>query len=77
MNEYATIHKEDLELLEELLQHDPYLAGEVSIAILEHAFNVPEEERLIQNPLINAYIKQKRACLFLVWVQAGSVEEPG
>lgn len=60
MNEYATIHKEDLELLEKLLLHDRYLAGEVSIAILEHAFNVPEEERLIKNPLINAYIKQKR-----------------
>ena len=25
----------------------------------------------------HTYIKQKRACLFLVWVQAGSVEEPG
>lgn len=60
MEEYATIYKQDLELLKKLLEQDDILAGETAIAILEHAFNVPEEERLIQNPCITAYIKQKR-----------------
>ena len=56
MKEYATIYKQDLKLFEELLEQDSALAGEIAIAILEHAFNVPEEEKLIQNPSI----KQKR-----------------
>ena len=56
MKEYATIYKQDLELFEE---HSA-LAGEIAIAILEHAFNVPEEEKLIQNPSITEYIRQKR-----------------
>ena len=60
MKEYATIYKQDLELFEELLEQDDVLAGEIAIAILEHAFNVPEEEKLIQSPSITEYIKQKR-----------------
>ena len=60
MKEYATIYKQDLELFEELLKQDDVLAGEIAIAILEHAFNVPEEEKLIQNHSIKEYIKQKR-----------------
>ena len=60
MKEYATIYKQDLELFEELLEQDSALAGEIAIAILEHAFNVPEEEKLIQNPSITEYIRQKR-----------------
>lgn len=56
MKDYATIYKQDLELFEE---HST-LAGEIAIAILEHAFNVPEEEKLIQNPYITTYVKQKR-----------------
>ena len=60
MKDYATIYKQDLELFEELLEKDSALAGEIAIAILEHAFNVPEEEKLIQNPSITEYIKQKR-----------------
>ena len=60
MKEYATIYKQDLELFEKLLKQDSVLAGEIAIAILEHAFNVPEEEKLIQNPYITEYIEQKR-----------------
>ena len=59
MEKYATIYKQDLELLKKLLKQDDILAGEIAIAILEHAFNVPEEEKLIQNPSITEYIKQK------------------
>ena len=56
MKEYATIYKQDLELLKKLLKQDDVLAGEIAIAILD----VPEEEKLIQNPYITEYIKQKR-----------------
>lgn len=56
MKEYATVYKQDLELLKK----DSILAGETAITIIERAFNVPEEEKLIQNPCITAYIKQKR-----------------
>ena len=61
MKEYATIYKQDLELFKKLLEQNSALAGEIAIAILEHAFNVPEEEKLIQNPSITEYIKQKRS----------------
>lgn len=60
MKECATVYKQDLELLKDLLEQDDIIAGETAIAILEHAFNIPEEEKLIQNPYITAYIKQKR-----------------
>lgn len=48
MKECATVYKQDLELLKELLEQDDIIAGETAIAIIERAFNVPEEEKLIK-----------------------------